>query len=129
MIRVNALVAILGVPLLGGFTPILTYQAAIEAAQAACGKIVGRPIRTDLEWFGAGPGPFAKATGAHWQLTAIEKGTDGPGPKHWFFKVDIPPSGAGPNKCIVNGALPASELVAPVSPAPKPRPLAKKHDA
>jgi hypothetical protein len=127
--RLNGPIAVFSIPLLSGFVPILTYSAAMEAARVACGKVLGKNVRTDLEWFGTGPGPFAKSTGADWKLTAIRQGDDGPGPKHWYFKVDIPPSGAGPNTCIVNGAVPASELVAPLPPIPKPRPLALKRHA
>jgi hypothetical protein len=94
--RLSGLIAIFSVPLLSGFVPILTYKAAIEAAQAACGKLVGKNIRTDLYWFGSGPGPFAKATGAHWLLTARKQGDDDSGPQHWYFKVDIPSSGGDP---------------------------------
>jgi hypothetical protein len=126
--RLSGLVAVVGVLLLSGFEPILSYKQAIEAAQTACGKLVGKNIRTDLQWFGAGPGPFPTTRGAHWQLTAIAQGDDGPGPKHWYFKVDIPPSGAGPNTCLVNGAIPGSKLVIPAPPPPDPRPLAQKRN-
>jgi hypothetical protein len=127
--RFGGLIAVLSIPFLSGFVPILTYGAAVEAARAACGKLVGKNIRTDLYWFGSGPGPSAKPTGVHWQLTARRQGDDASGPNHWYFKVDIPPSGAGPNKCFVNGTLPGSELVMPGPPAPKPRPLVPKHNA
>ena len=125
--RFSGLIAVLTIPLLSGFVPILEYKAAVEAARAACGKLMGRNIRTDFVWAGVGPGPFAKPTGAHWQLTAKRQGDNGFG--HWYFRVDIPSSGAGPNICVKNGALPTSELVVPIPPAPKPRPLVPKRNA
>jgi hypothetical protein len=127
--RLNGLIAVLSIPLLGGFVPINNYRAAVDTARAACSKLMGKNIRTDLAWFGSAPGPFDKNPGHHWQLYALKQGDDGgPGPKHWYFKVDLPPSGAGPNTCIKNDALPASELLAPIPPGPKPQPLAPKHN-
>jgi hypothetical protein len=123
--RFSGLIAILSSPLLCGFAPINTFEEAMAVAREACGKLVGKNIRSDLFWFGVSPGPLLKA---HWIFTAIKQGDYGPNP-HWFFRVDLPPSGAGPNICIKNDGLPASELVAPEPPTPKPRPVAPKHPA
>jgi hypothetical protein len=132
--RFRHLIAVLSMPLIVGFTPLNTYRAAVDAARAACAKLAGKKL-ADFGWEGAapppihGPGSGCCAPDGHWQLWAVNPSDDRPGPPHWYFKVDLPASGAEPNKCVKNGATPTDKLEAPIPPVPKPRPVAPNHAA